>query len=105
MASKRQRKRQKDAASVRRERGTDSAEVVQTPGGYMVRDGRFIERVGFYNPIAGEREEALRVAFDRVEHWRHQGAKLSDTVAGLVKRATATPGKSEPPAPAPASAA
>ena len=69
------------------------------------RDGRFIERVGFYNPIAGEREEALRVAFDRVEHWRHQGAKLSDTVAGLVKRAAATPGKSEPPAPAPASAA
>ncbi len=69
------------------------------------RDGRFIERVGFYNPIAGEREEALRVAFDRVEHWRHQGAKLSDTVAGLVKRAAVTPGKSEPPAPAPASAA
>jgi len=69
------------------------------------RDGRFIERVGFYNPIAGEREEALRVAFDRVEHWRHQGAQLSDTVAGLVKRAAATPGKSEPSAPAPASAA
>lgn len=70
------------------------------------RDGRFIERVGFYNPIAGEREEALRIAFDRVEHWRHQGARLSDTVAGLVKKASASPGKSEPSVvAAPASAA
>jgi small subunit ribosomal protein S16 len=56
------------------------------------RDGRFIERVGFYNPIAGESEEALRVALDRVEHWRQKGARLSDTVAGLLKRAgTAAP--------------
>jgi small subunit ribosomal protein S16 len=54
------------------------------------RDGRFIERVGFYNPIAGEREEALRLSLDRIEHWRHRGAKLSDTVAGLVKRAAGT---------------
>jgi len=54
------------------------------------RDGRFIERVGFYNPIAGKGEEALRLALDRIDHWQHQGAKLSDTVAGLVKRATAT---------------
>jgi small subunit ribosomal protein S16 len=53
------------------------------------RDGRFIERVGFYNPIAAEGEEALRVALDRVAHWRERGAKLSDTVAGLVKRAAA----------------
>jgi len=51
------------------------------------RDGRFIERVGFYNPIAGDGEEALRLAFDRIEHWRKRGAKLSDTVAGLVKKA------------------
>jgi small subunit ribosomal protein S16 len=51
------------------------------------RDGRFIERIGFYNPIAGKGEEDLRLALDRVEHWRHRGAKLSDTVAGLVKRA------------------
>lgn len=53
------------------------------------RDGRFIERVGFYNPIANESEEALRLALDRVEYWKHKGAKLSDTVAGLVKRASA----------------
>jgi small subunit ribosomal protein S16 len=63
------------------------------------RDGRFIERVGFYNPIASESEEALRLALDRVEHWKHRGAKLSDTVAGLVKRATAAK------TPAPATAA
>jgi small subunit ribosomal protein S16 len=54
------------------------------------RDGRFIERVGFYNPIAGDGEEALRVSLDRIHHWQHRGAKLSDTVAGLVKRAAAT---------------
>ena len=55
------------------------------------RDGRFIERVGFYNPIAGDGEEGLRLALDRIDHWRHQGAKLSDTVAGLVKKAGAKP--------------
>jgi small subunit ribosomal protein S16 len=54
------------------------------------RDGRFIERVGFYNPIASEGEEALRVSLERIDHWKHKGAKLSDTVAGLVKRAAAT---------------
>jgi small subunit ribosomal protein S16 len=58
------------------------------------RDGRFIERVGFYNPIAGEGEEALRLSLERIDHWKHKGAKLSDTVAGLVKRAAAT----QPPA-------
>ncbi|HEV3240489.1 MAG TPA: 30S ribosomal protein S16 [Casimicrobiaceae bacterium] len=59
------------------------------------RDGRFIERVGFYNPIAGKNEEALRLALDRIEHWRHRGAKLSDTVAGLVKRAAVTAGAAQ----------
>ena len=53
------------------------------------RDGRFIERVGFYNPIAGEKEESLRIAHDRVNFWRLRGAKLSDTVEMLVKRAPA----------------
>jgi small subunit ribosomal protein S16 len=50
------------------------------------RDGRFIERVGFYNPIANEGEEGLRVALDRISFWQERGAKLSDTVAGLVKK-------------------
>jgi small subunit ribosomal protein S16 len=62
------------------------------------RDGRFIERVGFYNPIAGANEEALRLAHDRIAYWQLRGAKLSDTVAMLVKRAPA------PGAPAPAAA-
>lgn len=53
------------------------------------RDGRFIERVGFYNPIAREGEEALRVAHDRIKFWEERGARLSDTVAGLVKRSSA----------------
>ena len=50
------------------------------------RDGRFIERVGFYNPIATAKEEALRLRVDRIVFWQERGAKLSDTVAGLVKR-------------------
>ena len=53
------------------------------------RDGRFIERVGFYNPIAGPSEEALRIAHDRVNYWTQRGARLSDTVAMLVKRSPA----------------
>jgi small subunit ribosomal protein S16 len=57
------------------------------------RDGRFIERVGFYNPIAGEREEGLRLSLDRIGFWQLRGAKLSDTVAGLVKKAAVAPGQ------------
>ena len=44
------------------------------------RDGRFIERVGFYNPVASGGEQPLRVAFDRVEFWAGSGAQLSPTV-------------------------
>ena len=47
--------------------------------------GRFIERVGFYNPKAPEGTESLRFAADRVSHWRGKGAKLSPTVARLFK--------------------
>jgi len=70
------------------------------------RDGRFIERVGFYNPIATANEESLRLVNDRISYWQDRGAKLSDTVAGLVKRG-AGPGKSAVPAApaAPAAAA
>lgn len=49
------------------------------------RDGRFIERVGFYNPSAKAGAEALRVDQERVTFWQGQGAQLSDTVARLVK--------------------
>ena len=54
------------------------------------RDGRFIERVGFYNPVAAGGEEALRVQMDRLTYWQCKGAKLSDTVARLVKQHSAS---------------
>lgn len=50
------------------------------------RDGRFIERLGFHNPVAPEGVEATRIDMARVEHWVKNGAKLSDTVARLVKQ-------------------
>lgn len=53
------------------------------------RDGSFLERLGFYNPMATQGEEDLRVAFDRIEHWVQHGAQLSPTVARLVKQAKA----------------
>jgi small subunit ribosomal protein S16 len=49
------------------------------------RDGQFIERLGYYNPIAAGNETPLRVAVDRVDFWKQQGAALSPTVARLVK--------------------
>lgn len=54
------------------------------------RDGRFIERLGFYNPLAAEGQESLRLELERVGHWQSKGAQLSDTVARLVKRAGTT---------------
>jgi len=51
------------------------------------RDGRFIERVGFFNPIARGQEERLRVDSDRVEYWVGQGAQISDRVKSLLKEA------------------
>jgi small subunit ribosomal protein S16 len=51
------------------------------------RDGRFIERVGFYNPVASGAAEKLRVAQDRVTYWTGVGAQMSPTVARLVTQA------------------
>jgi small subunit ribosomal protein S16 len=48
--------------------------------------GRFIERVGFYDPKAPEGRESLRVNVERVKHWSDKGAQLSPTVARLVKQ-------------------
>ncbi len=47
--------------------------------------GRFIERVGFYNPKAPEGIESLRLATDRMIYWKGKGAQLSPTVARLEK--------------------
>lgn len=51
------------------------------------RDGRFIERVGYYNPMAKEGEKGLVVDTDRLSHWQQHGARLSPTVIRLVKQA------------------
>ena len=50
------------------------------------RDGRYIERVGFYNPMASGAEEALRVDRDRVDYWLSKGATTSARVKFLLKR-------------------
>ena len=50
------------------------------------RDGRFVERIGFYNPVASGAAETLRIAADRLAYWLEQGAQLSPTAARLVKQ-------------------
>lgn len=52
------------------------------------RDGRYIERVGFYNPIATGQEVDLSIDRERVEYWISEGAKASDRVAKLLKQNT-----------------
>ncbi|MGE5160692.1 MAG: 30S ribosomal protein S16 [Betaproteobacteria bacterium] len=49
------------------------------------RDGRFIERLGYYNPVSAESEQRFRIANDRLAYWTGVGAQLSPTVARLVK--------------------
>ena len=51
------------------------------------RDGRFIERVGFFNPIARGQEERLRIELDRIDAWVQKGAQISPRVARLMKDA------------------
>lgn len=50
------------------------------------RDGRFIERLGFYNPLLSAGQDALRLDLARVEFWRGQGAQPSSAVEKLIKR-------------------
>jgi small subunit ribosomal protein S16 len=51
------------------------------------RDGRFIERVGFHNPVARGQEEVTRIDMQRVDFWMEQGAQPTERVAGLIKAA------------------
>ena len=53
----------------------------------MPRDGRFIERVGFFNPIARGAEESLRVELERIDFWLARGAQPTDRVVKLLKDA------------------
>ncbi len=55
------------------------------------RDGRYIERLGFYNPVARGQEEGLRVSLERLQYWTGVGAQLSDTVQRLVKQQAKQP--------------
>jgi small subunit ribosomal protein S16 len=50
------------------------------------RDGRFIERVGYYNPVASGAEKTLSIDTTRLAHWEQNGARLSPTVARLAKQ-------------------
>ena len=50
------------------------------------RDGRYIERLGFFNPLATGNAEALRINQERVDHWVGQGAQPSDRVRALIKQ-------------------
>ncbi|WP_371323036.1 30S ribosomal protein S16 [Dechloromonas sp. ZY10] len=50
------------------------------------RDGRFVERIGFYNPVAAESEEGVRVAMDRLTYWQQNGAQMSPTAARVIKQ-------------------
>jgi small subunit ribosomal protein S16 len=48
------------------------------------RDGRYLERLGFFNPVAKENEESLRIDLSQVDSWIAKGAQMSDRVATLV---------------------
>lgn len=54
------------------------------------RDGRYIERVGFFNPRARGGEESLRLDDARIDYWIGEGAKPSERVASLIKGARKT---------------
>jgi len=49
------------------------------------RDGRYIERIGFFNPVATGQEKKLQLDLTRAEYWLENGAQPSDRVAGLIK--------------------
>ncbi|VAX09979.1 SSU ribosomal protein S16p [hydrothermal vent metagenome] len=49
------------------------------------RDGRYIERLGYFNPRAKGQEIRLNLDNDRIEHWIGQGAQASDRVSKLIK--------------------
>ncbi len=62
------------------------------------RDGRYIERLGFFNPVASGAAPELQLDLGRAEYWLNQGAQTSERVAQLIKRV-----RREQPSPAPAS--
>ena len=65
--------------------------VPSTPSTFATPAAVFIERVGFYNPMAAGQAVKLQVNLERVAYWQSKGAQLSDTVARLVKEFKAQP--------------
>ncbi len=59
------------------------------------RDGRFVERLGFYNPVASGNAESLRIAQDRLSYWCGVGAQVSPTVQRLINDAAKTQPEAE----------
>ena len=55
------------------------------------RDGKYIERVGFFNPIASAQGDRLNIDHERLEYWVSKGAQISDTVKTLVKQSKLSP--------------
>lgn len=50
------------------------------------RDGRFIERLGFFNPVASGQEKSVELNKDRVDYWLSKGAQTSERVAKIIKQ-------------------
>ena len=61
----------------------------------MPRDGRFVERFGYFNPIASGQEVSLDIDHERVDYWIGQGAQPSDRVLNLLKQNKETPEQTE----------
>ena len=61
----------------------------------MPRDGRFVERVGYYNPIASGQEVHLELDVERIDYWISKGAQPSDRVLNLLKQNKETPEQTE----------
>ena len=61
----------------------------------MPRDGRFVERIGYFNPIASGQEVRLEIDLERVDYWIGQGAQPSDRVLNLLKQNKETPEQTE----------
>lgn len=59
------------------------------------RDGRFIEQLGYFNPIAAGKETRLTFNAERMQHWLQNGAQPSDRVQHLIKVHKNTPAEAE----------
>ena len=55
------------------------------------RDGRNIERVGFFNPVAQGNEKRVEMNIERINHWIGNGAQMTDKVCALYKEANKAP--------------